>query len=73
MDQLREDLPKKVTVQQDVRKLYQNQPYQKVLELVQSNPSLNECIDKKQFQKKINNLPQEEMNKIENEIAEDIL
>ena len=36
-------------------------------------PSLNECLDKNQFQKEVYGLPVEEMNKIENQIAEDIL
>lgn len=36
-------------------------------------PSLNECLDKRLFQKSVNNLPKDEMNKIETQIAEDIL
>ena len=38
-----------------------------------SIPSLNECLDKDGFQKDVNNLAQEELHKIENQIAEDIL
>jgi len=60
-------------INRDLQKSYKNLPYEKVLELVQSIPSLNECLDKKEFQKKVNYLPDEHLTKIENEIAEEIL
>jgi hypothetical protein len=72
MDQLREDMPK-TTTQKDLRKAYNGLIYDRVLETVQAIPSLNECLDKETFQKKINNLPLEHLNKIESQIAEDIL
>lgn len=72
MDQLRSDMPK-TTSQKDLYKAYNNLPYQKVLEIVQSIPSINECLDKNQFQKKVNKLASEQRNKIEMDIAEDIL
>jgi len=72
MDQLRADLPK-TTTQKDLRKAYEGMKYGKVLDTVQAIPSLNECLDKKAFQKKINNLPIEHFDKVEGEIAEDIL
>ena len=53
--------------------MYSNLNYKNVLETVQSITSINECLDKYSFQKKVNNLPQEQMNKIETNIAEDIL
>lgn len=72
MDNLRKDLPK-TTVQKDLQRAYKGLKHEKVQEIVNTIPSINECLDKRQFQKSVNNLPKEEMNKIESLISEDIL
>ncbi|CDW87232.1 iq calmodulin-binding motif family protein [Stylonychia lemnae] len=72
MDQLRQDMPK-TTSQKDLQRAYNNLRYDKVQEIVNTIPSLNECLDKRLFQKSVNCLPKDEMNKIETQIAEDIL
>lgn len=72
---MRTDLPKttSATLNKDLQKEYKNLNYGKVFEIVQAIPSLNECLDKAEFQRKVNFLPEEHLNKIENAISEEIL
>ena len=60
IDQLRPDLPKS-TSSKDLLKAYRGLKHEKVLETVNSIPSLNECLDKRNFQMKVNKLPIEQM------------
>jgi hypothetical protein len=51
MEQLRKDIPKtsSATLNKDLQKTYKNLNYEKVFEIVQAIPSLNECLDKVEF------------------------